>query len=117
MSDTPNPIPDPYHPTSSKFPPFIVNKPHSEKVDAEGLEEGSVMEEKADVISSLVGIKGQLPGLSLSIISFTNWASTQKRVLLYAKPTTRSEIENIVTAASQLDPPLKVSGFSFLNIV
>ena len=108
MSDT---LPDPYHPTSSKFPSFIYNKTHSENVDAERIEDGSVMEEKADVIQKLVDIKykfGPL-GSMLSIISFKNWASSQKRVLLYAKPTKRSNIMELVRKSSELHTPVKVS--------
>ena len=116
MSDT---LPDPYHPTSSKFPPFIYNKPHSANVDAEGLEDGSVMEEKADVIQKLVDIKDKFGplGSKLSIISFKNWASSLKRVLLYSKPNSRSDIRKLVRKSSKLDPPVKVSSHYLLNFV
>jgi len=106
-------IPYPYYPTSSKFPDHIVNKPNSEMADSKGLREGKLIVQSRKKVEKLEGIQKKL-AYPVEITCFENWGATQSRILLYAKPTTCSEVQKLVQAVIDLKDeegkpiPLKV---------
>ena len=99
-------IPDPYFPTSSTRSPFIINDPHSEVADKEGLRDGKLMLDNLDGVKKLKGIKDELGnpgGLQVDLTYFKNWAGTQENLLLHVKPTTSAQIEALVKAVRELN--------------
>ena len=99
-------VPKPYCPTSSTQSPFIINDPNSVKADEVGLSEGKLMLNNLDVVTKLKALKeklekNDLKGAQVDITHFKNWGATQESTLLYAKPTSRSQVQALVRAAAK----------------
>ena len=90
---------------------FFVNKPNSVKADQIGIATGECIAQNADLAKQLDCLRDQLiqkvTDVRISITYFQNWASTDAALLLHAKPRTREQVVNLVTAAKDLG--IKVS--------
>ncbi len=109
-SDLPKPRRDrvvDYEPTSSNWPPFLINKPYSAKADKQGLLEGNLISDNSALANQLKEkrklIQEELEKVNISkedfeigMTYFVNWGETQENLLLHAKPTNPKQIEEVV---------------------
>ena len=90
---------------------FFINKPNSVKADQVGIATGECIAQNADLAKQLDCLRDHLmqkvTDVRISITYFQNWASTDAALLLNAKPRTREQVVNLVTAAKDLG--IKVS--------
>ena len=116
QEDTPTSSPTP---TSSKFPPFFINRPNSVHADKTGLSNGkliyensklaTVLGEKMKALNEEVGVD-----VKVEMTYFKNWGDTQESLLLYAKPTEVDQVQKLVTAAANKNIKVCINGLRTL---
>lgn len=106
-------IPNPYFPTSRRNSPYILVQPDSRKADVRGLHEGKLVLSNHEAAAKLQEIQEKLQKaldyraseidyLEISPTYFQNWSGLEKNLLLYAKPTNRSQIVALVNEVAKI---------------
>ena len=98
-------FPNPYFSTSSQMSPYFLTKPASIAADKKGLSEGELLLAKHEEAAKLkktqeilqTAMKEKDNNLDVLMTSFQNWSgSIERSLLLYVKPTSRSQICDLV---------------------
>ncbi len=91
--------------------PFLINAPNSERADVTGLQTGALIADnavQAEILKPLQSDLQEKSGVDIGLTYFQNWGDTQESLLLYAKPKTVLEVQNLVGAAADPEINIKV---------
>ncbi len=91
--------------------PFLINAPNSKRADRTGLQTGALISDKSPLAETLKPLQSSLQdksGVDIGMTYFQNWGDTQESLLLYAKPQTVSEVQQLVKGAADPDINIKV---------
>lgn len=91
----------------SRPPPFIISEPNSKKADEQGLRDGKLIVDNCCAAIKLAAQQSKIQKLladcgitkeelEIGITYFVNWAETQEKLLLHAKPTTPNQVQKLV---------------------